>query len=155
MNAHYFQIKKYIDMTFKFKFFAAMAVLVFSSISLIAQSEADVMPHQNKERAQNRGNKLAEKLGLSEEAAVEFKAINKKYRQQLNEAKANVTSKAEMADIKYANHKAKNAEVKAFLTPEQYAIYDKVEPRKGKKGKGMRGGKGGKAGKGGKQKRKL
>ena len=138
-------------MTFKFKFFAAMAVLVFSSIALVAQTEGnDTPPPHIKERAEKRANKTIEKLGLSEDEAVDFKAINKKYRTQLKEAKANVTSKEEMAEIRYANHKAKTAEIKAFLTPEQYAIYDKFEPRKGKKGK-----KGKRGNKEFKQKRKL
>lgn len=139
-------------MTFKFKYFAAMAVLVFSSIALVAQPEGDDVPPQFKEHAQKRANKMIEKLGLSEAEAADFKAIHEKYRKQMKEAKANVTSKEEMAEIRYANHKAKTSEVKEFLSPEQYAIFDKVEPRKGKKGKGKRGRKGNKDHK---QKRKL
>jgi len=116
------------------------------------QTEGDEIPQQYKERAQKRANHKIKKLGLTEEEAVEFKAIHKKYREELKAAKANVTSKEEMAEIRYANHKVKTAEVKAFLTPEQYAIYDKFEPRKGRKGKAKRSQRGNREFK---QKRKL
>ena len=139
-------------MTFKIKILAALTLLVFSTIALSAQTAGEELPPRLKERAEKRANHMVKKLGLSEDEAADFKAIHKKYGQQMKEAKANVTSKEEMAEIRYANHKAKTAEVKAFLTPEQYAIYDKVEPRKGKKGKGKKGRKGGKEQK---QKRKL
>ncbi len=139
-------------MTFKSKILAALTLLVFSTIALSAQTAGKEMPPRHKERAEKRANKMIEKLGLNEQEAVEFKAIHKKYKQELKAAKVNVTSKEEMAEIRYAIHKDKTAEVKEFLTPEQYAIYDKIEARKGGKGNGKKGRKGAKEHR---QKRKL
>lgn len=122
-------------MTFKSKILAALTLLVFSTVSLTAQTDTEATHEKFKERAEKRANHRIEKLGLTDEEAVEFKAIHKKYREQLKEAAADVTSKEIMADMRYENHKAKTAEVKEFLTPEQYAIYDKFEGRKKRKGK--------------------
>ena len=134
-------------MTFKSKILAALTLLVFSTIALSAQTAGEDVRPRHKERGERgeRANKMAEKLGLNEQEVADFKAINKKYKEELKAAQANVTSKEEMVEIRYANHKAKTAEVKAFLTPAQYAIFDKFEPRKGKKGKkGKRGKRGNK-----------
>jgi len=107
-------------------------------MSLFAQDGASV---KMKKRGEQRLKKTVEKLNLSEEQTTAFVEIHKKYKKEAKAFKGSTQSRDEMMDLIYKNRKAKNAELKNLLSPEQYAIYDKIdENRKGEKGK--RGGKG-------------
>ena len=120
------------------KFLQTACAILLMTITINAQSGGEEMRAEFKERAGKRHAKAVEKLGLSDEQAVEFKAIQKKYREEVKAAKAEITSKSEMADARYEIHKAKTAEIQRLLTPAQYEIFDTIDAnrKKGKKGKG-------------------
>lgn len=125
-------------MKFTKKFFLASLTFIFASMSLFAQDEVSL---EVKKRGEQRIEQAAEKLNLSEEQKTAFAEIHKKYKNEAKALKGSTQSRDEMMDLIYKNRKAKNAELKNLLSPEQYAIYDKIdENRKGRKGR--RGGKG-------------
>ena len=139
-------------MKFNLRFLVAIAVLVLGTVTINAQVDGKAGLSQGKQKAEMRHQKTVEKLGLSEEQSTEFKAIQKRFREELRAATRGITSKEQLADIKYENNKAKTSAIRNLLSPEQYTIFDTVEK------KGKRGGKAGKGGKGKgqfKQKRKL
>jgi len=132
-------------MKFIKKVFIAALTLIFATTGLFAQEE---MKPELKKRANHRIEKTAEKLGLSDDQKTAFTEIQTAYAEKAKAIKAQTDSREELADLIYANRKAKTAEIKELLTPEQYATFDKV----GKKGKGK--GKKGKKGKRNKQEKK-
>jgi len=125
-------------MKFIKKVFIAVLTLVFATAGLFAQEE---MKPEFKKRANHRIERTAEKLDLSDEQKTVFVEIHKKYAEKAKALKVQTESREELGDLMHANRKAKIAEIKELLTPEQYAIFDKVDKnRKGRKGeKGKRG----------------
>ena len=120
-------------MTFSKKVFIAALTLIFATTGLFAQEE---MKPEFKKRANHQLEKAAEKLDLSETQKTAFAEIHKKYRAKAKALKGQTDSREELGDLMHASRKAKTAEIKALLTPDQYAIFDKVdEKRKGKKSK--------------------
>lgn len=136
-------------MKFTKKVFIAALTLVFATAGLFpigASAQEEVKP-EFKKRANHRIEKQVEKLGLSDEQKTAFTEIHKKYGKQAKAIKEQTQSREELGDLIHANRKAKTAEIKNLLTPEQYALFDKVDKKqKGKKGK---------RGKQGKKERKM
>ncbi len=107
--------------------------LIFVSVTLPAQEEG---LDESKKRVEKRMEKVAEKLNLTEEQRTTFSEIHKKYRGKAKGIKEQTQSRVELMDLIYENKKARISEIKEILTPEQYAIYDKVdENRRGRKKK--------------------
>ena len=82
-------------------------------------------PEQREAKMEERHQAIVEKLGLSEEQATAFKAVNEKYREQMKEARANASEdrKANGQQMK-AIRDAQKAELQTVLTPEQFELLE-------------------------------
>ena len=92
---------------------------------MVAPRREAPTPEQRAAKMEERHQAMVEKLGLSEEQAVTFKAINEKYREQLKEARANAGEdrKANGQQMK-AIRDAQKAELQTVLTPAQFELLE-------------------------------
>lgn len=78
---------------------------------------------QQAAKMQERQAALAEKLGLTAEQETQFIAINAKYREQLQEVRANAgEDRKAMGQEMKAIREAQKAELQTILTPEQFEL---------------------------------
>ena len=116
-----------------------LAIALFGMVAFAQAQDTDL---KFEKRAKAHHQKMIDKLGLNDEQAAAFKEIKKTYKEKAKALRTQTESKDELADLMYQNRKAKTAEIKQLLTPEQYAIFDKVDTDRKKRGKGKRGKKG-------------
>ncbi len=104
----------------------------------------------------DRGARMKEALGLSDEQAAKVKAIFEEAQPQMKAIveDANLSREDKQAKMKVLRD-AQNAKIKALLTEEQAKKFDEMQAKRmqggpgGRDGHGGPGGKGGKGGKGG------
>lgn len=96
------------------------------------------------ERAERQTADLKEKLTLSEAQAAKVKAVNLKYAEKMEAMRQDTTSGREAMRAKMQTLRAeKQAEIKPFLTAEQFAQYEKMEAERGEgRGRKDKGGQG-------------
>lgn len=116
--------------------------LTIALFGIVAFAHAQDTSPEFEKRGKAHHQKMIEKLGLNDEQVAAFKELKKTYREKAKALRSQTDSKDELADLMYQNRKAKTAEIKRLLTPEQYAIFDKVDTDRQKRGKGKRGKKG-------------
>ncbi len=116
--------------------------LTIALFGMVAFANAQETVPEFEKRGKAHHQKMIDKLGLNDEQVAAFKELKKTYRGKAKALKSQTDSKDELADLMYQNRKAKTAEIKKILTPEQYAIFDKVDTNRRKRGKGKRGKKG-------------
>jgi len=114
-----------------------MAVL-FSALgaNVIQAQDKPAQPAQPTAQAPkmaNQGQQLADQLNLTPEQQVPYKELIKRFAMEVNDVRTSTLDKDQKA-FKYNElAKQKEAEIKALLTPEQYATYLRLqEERKAK-----------------------
>ncbi|GAB3571761.1 hypothetical protein [Hymenobacter daeguensis] len=99
-------------------------------------------PKDPAKMADHKAGKMAKELGLSadQEAKVEQLLLARQQESQALKAKYAANKDAGRAEMK-ASHEKYQAQLKAILTPEQYAKFDKMKDEHHGHGKGQGGGK--------------
>ena len=141
--------------TFKISLFACF-MLVFASASFAqtqpAKGKAKPSPEMKAQKKAER-EEFGKELGLNKDQEQKLKEINQRYRTEMQALRSTdqTARKAEMKKL----HDAKQAEIKAVLSADQYAKWEakkaehKDDRKQNKKGgKGKKGPKGEKLGKG-------
>ena len=104
-----------------------------------AQSEAPSLTDEQKAEMAQKMEEFYKVLNLSEEQKPEFKAITKKYAEELNAVKNSSSGKYKKYKKVKSIQKNKNSEMEALLSEEQYQVYLKQQEEMQKKMKEQRG----------------
>lgn len=128
-------------MKLSIKIFTTIALLL--AISFTANAQRGERKAQDPEkRAEKQTTRMVEKLALNEEQTAKVQAINLAYAKKMQDTKAeNKESREAMKQVRDEINSAKNEELKAVLTDEQFKSYEalasekKRGPRKRKGGK--------------------
>lgn len=122
------------------KIFTTIALILAISFSANAQ-RGERKAQDPEKRAAKQTAQMIEKLALSEDQATKVQEINLAYAIKMKEARENnKESREAMKEMRKEMDSAKNAELKAVLTQEQFQTLETMEKqRKPRRGKGKSG----------------
>lgn len=106
------------------KLFLAIGLFVLTAAITHAQ---DGKKKTSEERALNLSNKMKTELSLSDSQYTKVHAINLKYAEKNNEIMTSGEGRLEMFRALKVSNEAKNKELKAVLTKEQFKKYKEMQ----------------------------
>ncbi|WP_103070849.1 hypothetical protein [Aquimarina sediminis] len=110
-----------------------ITILLLTLFNVASYAQERQLTEEQKEKLKVHLQKSFEKLDLSEEQKPEFKAITKKYALQVKTLRNSNESKSAKYNELKSIISAKNKEMKALLSADQYIVYEATQKERRKK----------------------